>query len=134
MADIIEDAMRQYILDDTDVTDIIGTRLFWGKTPQSNSAPYATMITIDDPLNPLWFGTDTISTGQARIQFTCVSTDSFSQAKDVAVKIKNRAQRIQGTIKGMEIHSSIVQGMVQNNDPAIKGFACVVDLIVEYEE
>jgi|TARA_R100000084_G_scaffold109442_1_gene76891 hypothetical protein len=102
MADGIEKAIRTVLLANSDVTDLISTRIYPYMRQQSSALP-AVVYSLDNT-EPEHSLNSTLNLTRATLTFECYSK-SYGEAKDVAAKIKSVINGYSGTSEGIEIKS-----------------------------
>jgi hypothetical protein len=124
----IEGELRTFILTDTDVTDLISSRLYYGRAPQNATKPYVSFSVVNDTDEATNIGNDGST---PRFVFTTVAT-SMLEALDIDKKIRTKIHRYSGTLTTfnvINITTSARRDIISTEDIS----AIDRDYIVRYE-
>ncbi len=133
----IEEAVRVYALADTDLTTLIGQRLYWIQAEENPTLPYVTYQTISASYPGFAF--DNVNAGAPRIQFSAWSEDRYV-ALNIGNVIKARWRWFNGTIDGVAIMMTETTGPVVIKELGVTGTAArdvyqaIVDVIITYTD
>jgi hypothetical protein len=81
----MEEALRTLLLNTSAVTNLCGTRIDWGGSPQGTASPRIALWVISDNGNPTLTGPDGLSAG--RVQADCYGT-TYASAKTLARAVR----------------------------------------------
>ena len=96
----IEEALRQLILNSTQVSDIVGERFYPGVAPQGSDAPYCTYLMFNTATATTKFSPSTADTDRLRID--CVAP-TFGEAVGLANAIRKKIDKFSGTVDDFDI-------------------------------
>lgn len=100
---MLEVDLREYLLENEELTSLIGTRLYPGWIPENAKMPSIAYFTVHGKRH------HDIAVAYPRIQFSIFSS-RYLEAKKIANVIKNLLQRYKGEMGS----SKIIQGAFQN--------------------
>ncbi len=135
MASLIEGAIRSILIDTAAVGDIVGSRVYWQKTPQQVTAPAVIFHAVSDPHEPMYMTLDGSKTkaGQRLFEFTCMSEESM-QGLNLVQQVMNTLRWAQGATYGFTIETVIIQDVRKQYNPETDMYLNFVDAVVEYFE
>ena len=127
----IEEAMTAVLLADSDVTDLIGDKIFPMRAPDDFARPYIVYQKVTGPREESHSGDSDLA--HPRIQLSCWS-DTYAEAKAVARTVIGSLHSFVGTSMGIDIQASTIDGEVDTFDDATKLYRTVVDVIFWHRE
>jgi hypothetical protein len=89
----IEEALYTYLLGETDITDIVSTRIYPVVLPQGTELPALTYIQVSNPVH------HDVDIAYPRMQLSSWAED-YADAKDLFYAVKETMQRYKGVMGG----------------------------------
>lgn len=99
---MIEDALRNKLLDNTNLTALIADRLFVQEAPQGVARPYVVYLVVS--LNPEYCQGE--STDHIIIQYSCFA-ERHSESRAIANIIRQDLNGFSGELEGIKIPSIV---------------------------
>jgi len=93
----IEQAIKKELLADSGITDLIGERLYYVKSPQDVISPYVVFLKASGPREYSHGGASKLA--RPRFQFSCFAT-TYYVAKQIAEAIRAAIEAFSGTMGG----------------------------------
>lgn len=126
----IEEAVIQYLLAQTGLADLIGTKLYPEELPQKTELPGVTYIKISDVK-------DHLLTGQSNVdspvfQFTVFSFTK-SEARNVSNQIKKALKDYSGVLSGLVIQKIELENEITNKETVDGGILKVFTESLEFK-
>lgn len=111
----MEEALRDYLLDATAITALVGTRILWVRSPQGAASPRIVLYRISGLRDMRMDGaTGLIS---SRVQVDCLGA-SYLSAKSVARAVEARLSGYSGTRSGIVFQGCFLIGERDDFDDA----------------
>ena len=102
----IEEALDTYLQSNTDLTELIGTRLYPKKLPQKPTLPAVVYHRISGPREHSMDGSSGLA--HPRFQFDMYGR-TYAAAKDVSDKMRLALDAFKGTIGGVDINGAFLE-------------------------
>jgi len=126
----IEQAIITRLLADSNVTGIVGTRIYYMEAPATATYPYVCIQTISDPDENTYCGKDG---SNPRIQIDSIDdNDTLANVKALDKYIRTSLNDLTGTVDGMTVYLIMRAGYRELREPE-KIIRLSRDYIIKYE-
>ena len=130
----IEEALYDYLQDQTGLTNLISDRLYYNKAPADPTKPYVVFFKTE---GIRYFSHDGSSElAHPRIQFSVYST-TYDDAKDVAEQLRIALHGTSGTLgdaPGVKVGSCFLKDEIDSYDEDLELHHVALDFSVMHEE
>lgn len=127
----VEEALFYQLSNDSDVTDVVGTRIFPNVIPQDATLPAVAYQRVSGPRLLAHDGPTGYATG--RFQLTCTGS-SYSSVKEAVNALRGSLDGLSETVSGVEIERVSVEGEVDGFNEAPDKHTVRLDVMIAYIE
>lgn len=125
----IQADIRTYLLTQTGVTDLIGSRIYAMKLPKKAVFPSLTYSTISSVRTRSHSGDSSLTT--PRIQLSCWG-EKYQDCKDLAAELVSSLESYKGLMGSTTVYSSFVENELDLYDSESKVYHVPVDVKIRY--
>ena len=127
----IEEGLVNYVLSQSGVTALIGTRIAPAPLRQESPLPAITyqLISVEDGL----LHDGPLGLPQPRIQMDCWSS-SYAGAKALAAAVKVAIHAYKGLMGTVQVEQASVVNLVDSYEPNTGKWRVIVDTVIQYKE
>jgi len=118
-----------FIKSKSEVTDIVGNRIWYDKLPEDATLPAITFSRISDPHKYTQSGDS--GHRNPRVQFSCWA-ETDQAAEDLGETLSGVMTAFVGAFGSINIQSSMIENKVDMHDPATKRYFVPVDIKFRY--
>ena len=125
----IQSDIRTYLLTQTGVTDLVGSRIYAMKSPKRATFPSLTYSTVSSVRTRSHSGDSSLTT--KRIQLSCWAA-KYGDCRDLVDQLVSSLESYKGLMGLTTVYSSFVENEIDAYDPESKLYHVPVDVKIRY--